>query len=150
MREAIAMAVENVRTGRGGPFAALVVRDGEVVGRGTNRVTTTHDPTAHAEIVALREACRRLGVFHLTGCELYTSCEPCPMCLGAAYWARLERIYYAATRREAEAVGFIDAQLYEELCRAPGERRLPMVPLLAEEGRRPFEAWQACENRVDY
>ena len=150
MQEAIDMAVENVQRGRGGPFAALVVRDGSVVGRGTNRVTTSHDPTAHAEIVAIREACRSLGTFQLTGCDLYTTCEPCPMCLGAIYWARPARVFYAGTRHDAAAVGFDDAFIYEELARPPDERRIPLLPLLRDEARRAFDAWRAYDRRIAY
>lgn len=150
MQEAIAMAIENVERGRGGPFAALVVREGVIVGRGTNRVTTTHDPTAHAEVVAIREACRQLGTFQLAGCDLYTTCEPCPMCLGAIYWARPARVFYAATRHDAAAAGFDDAFIYEELTRPPEARRIPMLRLLGEEAGRAFAAWEAYEGRVAY
>ncbi|WP_456426795.1 nucleoside deaminase [Rhodocaloribacter sp.] len=150
MREAIAMAVENVQSGRGGPFAALVVRGDEIVGRGTNRVTTTNDPTAHAEVVAIREACRRLGAFHIAGCDLYTTCEPCPMCFGAVYWAHIDRIFFAATRDDAENAGFIDGEIYEELCRPPETRRIAMISLLREEGGRPFDAWHAHQGRIEY
>ncbi|ARA93238.1 MAG: nucleoside deaminase [Bacteroidetes bacterium] len=150
MQTAIEMAVENVRAGRGGPFAALVVRDGTIIGRGTNQVTTANDPTAHAEIVAIREACRALGTFQLTGCTLYTTCEPCPMCMGAVYWARPARVCYAATRADAAAAGFDDAHIYEELTRPPEARRIPMVPLLREEAQAPFDAWRAYPARIAY
>lgn len=150
MREAIAMAVENVRSGRGGPFAALVVREGAVLARGTNRVTTSKDPTAHAEIVAIREACRRLGDFQLAGCDLYTTCEPCPMCMGAIYWARPERVFYASTRQDAAQAGFDDALIYKELTLPPSERRIPTAQLLRGEARRAFEAWAAEEEKVAY
>ena len=150
MQEAIELAVENVRSGQGGPFAALVVRDGEVIARGTNRVTTANDPTAHAEVVAIRTACLRLGSFQLDGCDVYTTCEPCPMCLGALYWARPARVFYAATHREAAAAGFDDAFIYDELDRPPEARRLPMRRLLPEAADRPFAAWAAAEGRVEY
>ena len=150
MREAIEMAVENVRRGAGGPFAALVVKDGAVIARGTNRVTTSNDPTAHAEVVAIREACRRLGTFQLDGCDLYTTCEPCPMCLGAIYWARPRHVFYAATQDDAAAAGFDDAFIYDELARPPAARRLPMQQVLGREAHRPFDAWAAAPDRVDY
>ena len=150
MREALALATENVRTGEGGPFAALVVREGEIVARGTNRVTTNNDPTAHAEVEAIRAACAALGDFQLGGCTLYTTCEPCPMCLGAIYWARPDRVVYAATHEDAAAAGFDDAFIYNELTRPPEARSITMIPLLREEGRQPFEAWAEAEERTDY
>lgn len=150
LRETIELAIENVRQGQGGPFAALVVREADVLARGTNLVTSANDPTAHAEIVAMRRACEALGSFQLDGCTLYTSCEPCPMCLGAAYWARPARIVYASTRQDAARAGFDDAFIYEELERPPERRRLTMSNLLAEEGRRAFEAWLRYEKRVAY
>lgn len=115
MEQAIQLAVENVRSGRGGPFAAVVVKNGQVIATGSNRVTSTNDPTAHAEVTAIREACRALNTFQLTGCDLYTSCEPCPMCLGAIYWARPDRVYFAATASDAADAGFDDSFIYEEL-----------------------------------
>ncbi len=149
MNEALRLATLSIGQS-GGPFGAVVVRDGRIVGRGHNRVVADCDPSAHAEIVALRHACRTLGTFHLPGCALYSSCEPCPMCLGAAYWARIERIYYAASRDEAAAAGFDDALLYAELARPMTRRRLPMQRLLAEAGRQPFLDWLASPNRVPY
>ena len=128
------------RRGRGGPFAALVVREGEVIARGTNRVTTKNDPTAHAEVEAIRAACASLSDFQLRGCTLYTTCEPCPMCMGAIYWARPDRVVYAGTRQDAAAAGFDDAIIYDELTRPPEARRIPMIPLLREEGQRPFRS----------
>ncbi len=150
MQEAVELAVENVRAGRGGPFAALVVKDGAVIARGVNRVTATNDPTAHAEVVAIREACARLGSFQLDACDLYTTCEPCPMCMGAIYWARPHRVYYAATRQDAAAAGFDDDYIYDELARPPAERRITMIQLLRQEARRAFDAWAQQENRVKY
>ncbi len=150
MQEAVELAVENVRAGRGGPFAALVVKDGAVIARGVNRVTATNDPTAHAEIVAIREACRRLGTFQLDGCDLYTTCEPCPMCMGAIYWARPRRVYYAATRQDAAAAGFDDDYIYDELAKPPAARRITMIPLLRQKARRAFDAWAQQEGRVEY
>jgi guanine deaminase len=141
MREAIRLAVRNVTSGEGGPFAALVVKDGQVIATGVNRVTSANDPTAHAEIVAIREACTRLESFQLTGCELFTTCEPCPMCLGAIYWARPDRIFFAATRHDASAVGFDDGHIYQELARPAEERAIPMGQLLREEALQIFGAW---------
>ncbi|GAB4294535.1 MAG: nucleoside deaminase [Thiohalomonadaceae bacterium] len=149
MREALALAAQSVRDG-GGPFGAVVVRDGVIIGRGSNRVTPDNDPTAHAEVVAIRAACRTLNSFSLEGCELYVNCEPCPMCLAAAYWARLERIYYAATRDDAAAGGFDDALIYREVCLLPEQRRLPLLRLLPEEAGDAFAAWAAKADRVDY
>jgi tRNA(Arg) A34 adenosine deaminase TadA len=149
MQEALRLAEENVQQG-GGPFGAVVVKDGSVVARGVNRVTSGADPTAHAEVVAIRRACGALDTFSLEGCVLYTSCEPCPMCLGAIYWARLDAVHYAATHEDAARAGFDDAFIYEEIERAPRERKLCMERLLGAEGQRPFEAWQAHEGRVEY
>ncbi len=150
MRAAIELAVENVQAGRGGPFAALVVRAGRLVARGTNTVTSACDPTAHAEINAIRSACRELQRFQLSDCDIYTTCEPCPMCLGALYWARPRRVYYAATRDDAAAVGFDDAFIYDELRCAPEMRQLAMEQLLREEALGSFRAWKAKHDRVEY
>ena len=150
MREAIGLAKEGVSRGDGGPFGAVVVRSGEVVGRGWNRVVVDNDPTAHAEMVAIRDACRRLGVFHLRGCELYTACEPCPMCLAAVHWARLEQVWYAASTVDAAAVGFDDAHIHRQV-RLPEEHRLlPHDRLLAEEALEVFRLWRDSKLRVDY
>lgn len=149
IRKVIVSAQENVRRG-GGPFAALVVHHGEILALGTNRVTTDNDPTAHAEIVAIREACRQLGHFQLTGCDLYTSCEPCPMCLGAIYWARPARVFYAATRYEAARAGFDDAFIYEELTRPGSERRIPLIHVPDETAWMPFQAWLDHPDRKPY
>ena len=150
MEEAIRLAVRNVDEGQGGPFAAIVVKDGEIVATGTNSVTTTNDPTAHAEIVALRSACRILGTFQLDGCEIYTTCEPCPMCLGAIYWARPDAIYYCNTRQDAAAAGFDDEMIYRELATPVAERSIKMVQLFETAATAPFDAWRAAEGRVDY
>jgi guanine deaminase len=150
MRRAIALALENVRSGRGGPFAALVAKDGRVIAEGANRVTASNDPTAHAEIVAIREACRALKNFQLAGCDLYTTCEPCPMCLGAIYWARPARVYYAGVAADAAEAGFDDAFIYEELKRAPESRRVPMIPLLREESLAVFTAWKNKPDKMSY
>jgi guanine deaminase len=150
MRRAIALAMENVRTGAGGPFAAVIAKDGRLVADGVNRVTATNDPTAHAEVVAIREACRKLGNFQLAGCDLFTTCEPCPMCLGAIYWARPARVFYACVAADAAAVGFDDAFIYEELNRARAKRRVPMQQLLREESLTIFALWQQQEKKTLY
>jgi len=150
MRRAVEMAVRNVRSGAGGPFAALVVADGRVVGEGTNRVTTTNDPTAHAEVIAIRSACRALETFQLRSCELYTTCEPCPMCLGAVYWSRIERIYFAASRADARVAGFDDEDMYDDLARPIAERRIEMIRIGTDAAAEPFEAWAALGDRIPY
>jgi tRNA(Arg) A34 adenosine deaminase TadA len=150
MRRAIALAIENVRTEKGGPFASLIVKDGRVLAEGANCVTATNDPTAHAEVVAIREACRKLGDFQLAGCDLYTTCEPCPMCLGAIYWARPSRVFYACLASDAAAVGFDDAFIYEELKRLPAERRVPMEQLLRDESLAIFSLWKNQEKKTLY
>lgn len=150
MRRAIALAMENVRTGSGGPFAAVIAKEGRIVAEGANRVTTTNDPTAHAEVVAIREACRNLGDFQLAGCDLYTTCEPCPMCLGAIYWARPARVFYACVAADAAAAGFDDAFIYEELVRTHADRRVPMQQLLREESLQIFWAWRQQEKKTLY
>ncbi len=150
MREAIALAQEHMFAGHGGPFGAVIVKDGEVVARGWNAVTSSNDPTAHAEVNAIRAACAALDSFSLAGCELYTSCEPCPMCLGAIYWAGLDRVYFAATRHQAALAGFSDEALYEEIPKPLEERTLPIVQLLADEGGEPFAAWLEKSDRVPY
>jgi len=150
MRRAIALGIENVHTGGGGPFAAVIVKGGRIVAEGVNRVTTTNDPTAHAEVVAIRQACRTLGVFQLSGCELYTTCEPCPMCLGAIYWARPAGVYYACLASDAAAVGFDDAFIYEELKLTHDKRRLPMQQMLREESLEIFSLWKRKEGKTHY
>ena len=149
MRRAIALALENIRLG-GGPFAAVIVKDGCIIAEGANRVTSTNDPTAHAEIVAIREACRALGDFQLHGCDLYTTCEPCPMCLGAIYWARPSRVFFAGTAGDAAAAGFDDAFIYDELPRPHASRRIPMTQILRDESLSIFSAWQRQENKTPY
>ena len=150
MQKAIDLALENVTRGRGGPFGAVIVKNGEIIATGVNRVTSTNDPVAHAEIIAIRAACKFLDDFQLHGCTLYTSCEPCPMCLGAIYWARLERVYYAASRDEAGRVGFDDALIYEELKAAPAMRAIPMYSLMHDEAQTVFDAWLRQEDRISY
>src|SRR5690348_12864204 len=150
MKRAITWALENVRLGGGGPFAALIVKENRIIAEGTNRVTRSNDPTAHAEIVAIREACRVLSDFQLGGCDLYTTCEPCPMCLGAIYCARPARIFYAATAADAAAAGCDDAFIYDELTIAPAERRIPMAQLLRDDSLVIFSAWRQQENKAPY
>ncbi len=149
MRKAIQLAVENVDNG-GGPFAALVVRSGTVVASGVNQVTRTNDPTAHAEMVAIREACRKLNSFHLPACEIYSTCEPCPMCLGAAYWARVECVYYGGTRDDAARSGFDDSYIYRQIALPRSERSIPFINLLREEATGAFESWKRSGNKVPY
>lgn len=150
LSEAVRLASASVARGRGGPFGAIVVRGGEIVGRGANEVTSAHDPTAHAEIVAIRDACRRLETFDLSGCVLYASCEPCPMCLGAIYWARLDHVFFAATREDAARAGFDDAHIYHEVARPLSERTLPITRLTRPDALAPFAAWAEMADRVDY
>ena len=150
LREAIRLSLEKMDAGEGGPFGALVVRDDRIVGTGWNRVTSTLDPTAHAEIVAIRDACARLGTFQLTGCDLYASCEPCPMCLAAIYWARVDRLFYAAAAEDAARAGFDDSWIAREIVLPPGERSLPTAQHLRQEALAAFQAWAKKEDRVEY
>ena len=150
MRRAIALAIENVRTGRGGPFAALVVKDGRVIAEGTNRVTSTNDPTAHAEVVAIREACRKLNDFQITGCDLYTTCEPCPMCMGAIYWARLGKVFYANTREDAARIGFDDSFIYDQLSLPVQSRKIPTIQIMHDQALVAFREWEKSPNKIQY
>lgn len=150
MARAIELAIENARSGRGGPFGAIVVKDGAILAEGTNRVTSANDPTAHAEIVAIRAACAKLGVFQLNGFDLYASCEPCPMCLGAIYWARPARVYFAGTAADASRVGFDDSLIYRELPLPPQHRSIPMVQMMREEALEAFRVWEEKPNKVPY
>jgi tRNA(Arg) A34 adenosine deaminase TadA len=150
MHRAIALSSEMMRSGRGGPFGAVIVKDGKVIAEGFNQVTSTNDPTAHAEVVAVRRACQALQTFDLTGCEIYTSCEPCPMCLSAIYWARLARIYYANDRHDAAKIGFRDDFLYREIPLPPGQRTIPGSRLLQTEGWAAFEEWDRKPDKVQY
>jgi guanine deaminase len=150
MLRAITLATQNVLAGAGGPFAAVIVRDGEVIAEAANSVTTAHDPTAHGEINAIRKACQVLGTFSLTGCEIYSSCEPCPMCLAAIYWARLDALYYGCNQQDAAKAGFDDAFLYEEFRKNSKDRSMPAVQLLQAEAWQAFAAWIASPARVDY
>ena len=150
MRRAIELANETMRAGKGGPFGAVVVRDGKIVGEGTNRVTSANDPTAHAEVVAIREACRALEDFNLPGAEIYTSCEPCPMCLAAIYWARIGRIYYANTRVDAAVIGFDDDHIYREIGLDPGDRAVPLTRILGDEAKLSFDEWRDMADKIAY
>jgi tRNA(Arg) A34 adenosine deaminase TadA len=150
MQEAIRISIRKMRQGQGGPFGAVVVRKGKVVGRGWNRVTSTNDPTAHAEVAAIRDACKRLKMFQLTGCVLYTSCEPCPMCLSAMYWARLKKVYYANTRTDAARIGFDDDFIYKEIPLPIAKRKLPMKQLMREEALAAFTEWKKKPDKIRY
>ena len=150
LRKAIALAREGMTTGQGGPFGALIVKDGQIVGQGCNQVTSTNDPTAHAEVVAIRDACQNLDTFQLEGCTLYASCEPCPMCLGAVYWARPARIVYGAFHSDAAQAGFDDQFIYKELDRPREQRHIPMKQLLHNEAHAVFHEWVALEDRKRY
>lgn len=150
MLEAIALSRKGVENNEGGPFGCIVVKGDEIVGRGNNRVTSTNDPTAHAEVVAVRDACRNLNTFQLEGCEIYTSCEPCPMCLGALYWARVERIFYGNTRHDAAAIDFDDSMIYEEITKSLEERKIPIKSICREEALKVFEMWRAKPDKTLY
>lgn len=150
MRAAIQEAEAGMRGGRGGPFGCVIVRRGEVIARGSNQVTSTNDPTAHAEVTAIRAACRTLGTFALSDCELYTSCEPCPMCLAASYWARIPKLYYGNTRADAAAIGFDDDFIYQQMPLPPEQRALKMLPLLRDEAQVAFREWQSKADKVTY
>lgn len=150
MRQAILVAREMMRQNRGGPFGAIIVRGGTIIARGFNKVTTSNDPTAHAEIVAIRAACKKLKSFSLKGCEIYCSCEPCPMCLSAIYWARIGKIYFAATKADAAAIGFDDTLIYREVARPIGKRKIKMTPLLREDAQKVFAEWKKKPDKVRY
>ncbi len=150
MTRAIELARAGMDAGVGGPFGAVVVKNGEIIGEGNNRVTSTNDPTAHAEVVAIRAACERLNTFQLDGCEIYTSCEPCPMCLGAIYWARPRQVFFACTREDAASVGFDDDFIYDELAKRNDERERVMINLLRDEGFALFHDWSAKTDKVEY
>jgi tRNA(Arg) A34 adenosine deaminase TadA len=150
LRRAVELATQNVLGGAGGPFAAVIVRDGAVIAEAANSVTTTNDPTAHGEINAIRKACAALGTFTLAGCEIYSSCEPCPMCLAAIYWARLEALYFGSDQKDAARAGFDDAYLYEEIARSSAERSIPAVQLMQSEAWEAFATWIALPTKVDY
>lgn len=150
MLEAIRLSREGSQSNEGGPFGCVIVKDDQIVGKGNNKVTSTNDPTAHAEVVAIRDACRNLGTFQLEDCEIYTSCEPCPMCLGAIYWSRPKAIYYANNRQDAARIGFDDSMIYEEMCLDMKERKIPILPLGRSEAIKVFEEWQAKADKVEY
>lgn len=149
MRKAIELSIDNVANG-GGPFGAVIAKDGEIIATGVNRVTANCDPTAHAEVSAIRAACSQLGTFDLSGCEIYTSCEPCPMCLGAIYWAHLDKMYYGNNKTDAKNIGFDDSFIYDEIDLAPANRKLPSEILLPEEAIKAFEQWTAKSDKVEY
>ena len=150
MREAIRLSLENVNSENGGPFGAVIVKNGNIIARGVNAVTSTNDPTAHAEVVAIRNACEKLGSFQLNGCEIYCSCEPCLMCLSAIYWARPDKIYYANTKQDASNINFDDQFIYSELGVSIAERKLPTIQLLRNEAQTAFTQWQESTEKVKY
>jgi guanine deaminase len=150
MNHAVHLAIENVRSGNGGPFGAVVVKDGKIIAEGTNCVTSTKDPTAHAEIVAIRRACEKIGLFELRDCELYTSCEPCPMCLGAIYWARPARVYFGCTAADASKAGFDDSLIYQEILQPHSARKIPMLQLMRDEALEAFHTWEQQPNKLAY
>jgi guanine deaminase len=150
MARAIQLSMDGARSGLGGPFGAVIVQDGKVVAEGVNRVTSTNDPTAHAEVLAIRHACEKLGAFELKDCELYTSCEPCPMCLGAIYWARLARIYFANSAQDAASIGFDDSFIYSELKTSPSRRRIPVIQMMREEALAAFRTWAEKIDKIPY
>ena len=150
MAEAIDLSLQNVRSGKGGPFAAVVVKEGKIIARGVNRVTATNDPTAHAEVVAIREACATVKDFQLTGCVIYTSCEPCPMCLAAIYWARLDKVYFGNTKEDAAIAGFDDSFIYKEMALPVTRRKIPLAQIMREEAIRVFEEWAKSSNKIEY
>ena len=150
MREAVRLSAEEMRKGAGGPFGAIIVKDDRIVAQGWNRVTSANDPTAHAEVTAIRNACDLLGTFSLAGCEIYSSCEPCPMCLAAIYWARLDRLYFANTREEAAAIGFDDAHIYDEVSKPIADRLIPTTRLILPEAVSVFAEWHAKTDKIAY
>ena len=150
MARAIQLSIENVRSAQGGPFGALVVENGRIIAEGVNQVTLTNDPTAHAEVLAIRRACEKLRLFELKSCELYTSCEPCPMCLGAIYWARLSRVYFANSAADATKIGFDDSFVYHEIAQAFSQRKIPMIQMMREEALVAFSAWEQKPDKVRY
>ena len=150
MARAIQLSIENVRSGSGGPFGAVVVKDGKVVAEAANRVTASNDPTAHAEVLAIRQACQKLRCFELTGCDLYTSCEPCPMCLGAIYWARIDKVFFGNLAADAAKVGFDDSAIYAEFTEPHAEREIPMIQMMREEALAAFRAWEQQPGKILY
>ena len=150
MARAIQLSIENVRSGRGGPFGAVVVRGSDIIAEGENQVTVTNDPTAHAEVIAIRQACQKLGLFELKDCDLYTSCEPCPMCLGAIYWSRLSRVYFGSLAADASHAGFDDSFIYREIGQEHPARGIPMIQMMREEALEAFRAWQDKPDKTRY
>jgi guanine deaminase len=150
MARAIKLSVENVTSGRGGPVGSVIVKDGAIIAEAANQVTVLNDPTAHAEVLVIREACTKLGVFELRDCEIYTSCEPCPMCLGAIYWAHLSRIYFASAAGDASKVGFDDSLIYREIAQPYPMRQIPMIQMMREEALVAFRAWDEKPNKISY
>lgn len=150
MAEAIALSQKGLQANQGGPFGCVIVKDDQIVGRGNNKVTSTNDPTAHAEVVAIRDACKNLNTFQLEGCEIYTSCEPCPMCLGAIYWARPKVIYYANNRADAAMIGFDDSMIYEEMSKEYKDRKIPILSLSRDDAFRIFMEWQNKADKIAY
>jgi len=150
MKMAIALSEQNVKKALGGPFGAVIVKDGKLIAKSANTVTTSNDPTAHAEVSAIRKACKKLNTFDLTGCVIYTSCEPCPMCLAAIYWARISSIYYANTKSDAADIGFDDQFIYEEIDRAMAERKLPVEQMMRDEAQQAFRQWTASGMKIEY
>ena len=150
MARAIQLSIDGVQAGHGGPFGAVIVRGGKIIAEGVNQVTPTNDPTAHAEVLAIREACKKLGCFELRGCEIYTSCEPCPMCLGAIYWSRMDRVYFGNLASDAAEVGFSDAFIYREIEKPHVQRNMPMIQLLREEALAGFRAWAQKADKTPY
>lgn len=150
MLRAIQLSIDNVVSGQGGPFGAVIVRNGNIIAEGVNRVTADKDPTAHAEVVAIRQACAKLRVFELADCEIYSSCEPCPMCLGAIYWARLARVYFGNLASDASRIGFDDSFIYRELAQVLRKRSIPMIPMMREQALAAFEVWEQKPNKIQY
>src|SRR5229473_3294599 len=150
MARAIELSVENVSSGRGGPFGSVIVKDGAVVAEAANQVTATNDPTAHAEVLAIRKACQKLRLFELKGCDLYTSCEPCPMCLGAIYWARIDKVYFGGFAGDAAKAGFDDSAIYVEITQPHSEREIPMIQMMREEALTAFRAWEQYPGKIRY
>lgn len=150
MEEAVALGLQGMHSNEGGPFGCVVVKDGQIIGKGWNKVMANNDPTAHAEVTAIRDACKNINSFQLTGCEVYTTCEPCPMCMGAIYWARPDKVYYANTRKDAAAIGFDDSMIYEELTLPMHERKIIMECLSSKDATDMFESWVAKNNKTLY
>lgn len=150
MQKAIELSIDNVKSGKGGPFGAIVVKDGKIIAQGVNSVTSHNDPTAHAEVVAIREACKVLGTFQLDDCDIYTSCEPCPMCLGAIYWARPNKVYYANTKKDAADINFDDDFIYTEIAKPLNERNLKFIQLSREEALEAFKLWATKQDKIEY